>query len=184
MKKLLPLLMIIIIAMAANAEDQAVGWDKATVGEGRIIYKDNILTIDGDVVPTEDVAVIRFNTVKNDDKPAVAFRDNVSPAELIKRANILRSKYPDSGRLVLLDEGELKMNADTSQYSRSRYTVQILNEKELFNAQLSFSNNEGEYETKILMARSISPDGKVAYLKDSDITRTYPSQGLQFFFSI
>ena len=143
MKKLLPLLMIIITAVTVNAADQAVGWDKATIGEGRILYKDNILTIDGSAVPTEDVSVIRFNTVKNDDKPAVTFKDNVSPAELIKRANILKAKYPDSGRLVLLDEGELKMNADKSQYSRSRYTVQVCNEKELSNAQLSFYNNEG-----------------------------------------
>ena len=181
MKKLLPLLMIIITSVMANAADQAVGWDKATIGEGKILYKDNILTIDGNAVPTEDVSVIRFNTVKNDDKPTVTFKDNVSPVELIKRANILKAKYPDSGRLVLLDEGELKMNADKSQYSRSRYTVLVCNEKELSNAQLSFYNNEGEYETKILMARSISPDGKVSYLQESDITRTYPSQGLQFF---
>ena len=118
MKKLLPLLMIIITAVMANAADQAVGWDKETIGEGKILYKDNILTIDGNTVPAEDVSVIRFNTVKNDNKPAVTFKDNVSPAELIKRANILRAKYPDSGRLVLLDEGELKMNVDKSQLSR------------------------------------------------------------------
>ena len=81
----------------------------------------------------------------------------------------MKKKYPDASLLVLYDDGVQKLDKDKSRYSHSRYAVKIMKENQLSNSILSFYYVKGSHEVNIIMARSISPDGKVSYLNKKNI---------------
>lgn len=131
-------------------------------------------------VNPKDVSFISFNFKKEEYNNNFTIFE-ISDKDLVERGNILQKKYPDSSKLVLLDIGIQKLNKDGSRYSRSRYSIKIRNEKELDEAKLSFYTSKGEYESKIVFARSISPSGEIKFLTEEDIYYTKPSQDLSFF---
>ncbi|OHD11248.1 MAG: hypothetical protein A2086_01370 [Spirochaetes bacterium GWD1_27_9] len=163
--------------------DSIIKWDKNVINGDNIKFDGkSFYFTEKDKINKENISYISLNLTESTNEAKNDLKlDQVNPEELLKRADILQKKYQDSSILVLLDEGIQRLNKDGSQYSRSRYTIKIMNEKELQKSVLSFYYSESEQKTKILMARSISPDGKVSYLKDTDIVYTSPKQDLSFF---
>lgn len=130
----------------------------------------------------DTISYIVFNLKDEEDSKDKLFLQDISVDELLKRAEILGKDYPDSSLLVLYDDGIQKLNKDSTRYTRSRYSVKIMNEKDLSSySVLSFYYAKGDYETNIIQARSISPDGSVSYLEKSDISYTKQQQDLSYF---
>lgn len=147
-----------------------------------VFFSDDVLTIEGKEVNPETVSHILFHL----DKPKELRREReefgeIRADELLKRASFMEQKYPDAKLLVLYDEGIERLEKNGKQYSRSRYAVKIRNESQLNLATLRFGSQKGKTETKLLFARSISPDGKVYYLDLEDVSYTTPSRGRDFF---
>ena len=161
-------------------------YDSITKWDGLELTSDNI-QFDGEKfyfsnieIPLKDVSFLSLNLKKDFQKDNKSFFE-ISDKEIIERSNFLQKKYPDSSKLILVDIGIQKLNKDGSRYSRSRSSIKIMNEKELNEAQLSFYNKPGNYENRIIFARSISPQGEIKILTENDIFYTKPSQDLSFF---
>ncbi len=173
---------ILILSIDVYSTDKIVGWDNREKTGNDIRFDGKNFLLADQTIPLDDAAYLEFNIENREYKNDNSIMDNPSPEELLKRAEVLQKQFPDSSLLILNDEGIQKLNMDGSRYTRSRYSVKIMNEKEISNYNiLSLYDEKGNYESRIIMARSISPDGSISYLKPSDISITKPHQGLDFF---
>lgn len=180
-KKHFFIIAFLILLFSLYSKDAIITWDKKTINTSNMQYQDGNFIIDNDnTIDISKISYISFNTTANTTKSQTIY--DISPKELLKRASILTKKYPDYPKLILLDEGLQKMNKDGTQYSHSRYALKIVNEKSLGDAVLTFYYQPSSYESNLIMARSISPDGVVTYLSKDDIKYTTPKQqGLSYF---
>jgi len=161
--------------------EKIVLWDNKEVKAEKFIFDGQKFISDTNKIEADKVSFIKLNLNDNFESYNKNVLADISSEELIKRAEHLKKKYPDNSLLILYDDGIQQLNKDGTQYSRSRYSVKIMNESELTNSILSFYHEKGSHEVNILMARSISEDGKITYLSQSDITYTTPKQDLEFF---
>jgi len=182
MKKIKILLFnLLLIYNYLYSYEKIVLWDNEEVKAQNFIFDGQKFVSDSNKIDADKVNFIKFNLKDNFESYNKNVLEDISSEELIKRAEHLRKKYPDNSLLILYDDGIQQLNKDGTQYSRSRYAVKIMNESELSNSILSFYYEKGSHEVNILMARSISKDGKISYLNPSDITYTTPKQDLEFF---
>jgi hypothetical protein len=182
MKKAFVFLFINLFFLQLYANEKIVTWDNKEIIGGNLIFNGKEFTLDSSTIPLDEVSYIIFNQEQQKIDYHESVLENVSPEELLERAKILEKSYKDSSLLILNDEGIEMLNKDGSRYTRSRYSVKIMNEKEISNYNiLSFYYQKGSYESKIIMARSITPEGAVSYLNPSDISMTIPTQNLDFF---
>lgn len=176
------IIFLLISAPFIHSFDQIIKWDKSVKNSETIIFENGkFVSKDGDIIDQSEVSLIKFNLSDPVESEKSDIIGEVTPSELKRRADILQEKYPDSSKLILLDEGYQRMNIDGTQYSRSRYSLKINSEKDLNEANLSFYLQPGEYESRIIMARSIDKNGEVSYLSLNDVTYANPSQGLEYF---
>ena len=182
LKKIAIIICLIIFIFYSYSYEKIVSWDNEEKNADEVLFDgtDFILNKNKKIDLTS-ISYIIFNLQEDKEKPIESILEDVDAEELLKRASIMEKKYPDSSLIVLYDDGIQKLNKDGTRFTRSRYSVKIMNQKELSYSMLSFYYSKGKYESKIIMARSISLDGEISYLKESDIAYTKPKQGLSFF---
>ena len=147
-------------------------WDKENFLSKKLTFDGNSFLADNKEIEKKDISYISFNLKDQYEDLLCKDTVDISVDELLNRAKYLEHKYGDSPMLILNDNGIQKLNKDGTRYSHYRYSIKIMNEKELDSAQLTFYYVKGSYDTKILMARSISPEGEVSCLQDKDIEYT------------
>lgn len=182
LKKIISLFIIILTLTFGFSYEKVVNWDNNE-------FKTDLLRFDGDAftlgkdqkVDFANVSYISFNLKEEQEIKSDAELDDVDPKELLKRAEEFEKKYPDASLLVLYDDGIEKLNKDGTRTTRSRYSVKIMNEKELNYSNISLYFIKEKYESRIISARSISPEGKMLELDKKKVSYTSPSQGLAFF---
>jgi hypothetical protein len=176
-------LIFIISSFYLNSLDQIIQWDKSILKGDNIQFDGKNLYFKNEKTKTdiENSSYIKLNLTENDKKITDPNMEGLSVNDLLRIAGYMSKKYSDASVLVLLDSGIEKLNTDGSRYSRSRYSVKIMNEKELDRADLAFYEIPGKYDSKIIMARSISPDGEISNLSLDSISYTEPKQDLEFF---
>jgi transglutaminase-like putative cysteine protease len=176
-------LFLFLICTFSFGYDQINYWDKTNIKGDNILFDGKNFYFGKEKTDFDNnkISFISMNLSSNSTQAKDSNLDNISPSELIKRGEILQKKYPDSSILVLLDDGIEKLNKDGTRYTHSRYSVKILKEDSLTYSQLTYYNTQSIHESKILMARSIAPDGTINYLAEKNITYTEPKQGLSFF---
>ena len=173
---------LLILTTLLYSYDKVVFWNGKELKSNKSNFNGKNFEFDNKLVAGNEISYIVFNLKEEENNSNKLFLENISEKELMKRANILEKDYPDSSLLVLYDDGIQKLNKDGTRYTRSRYSVKIMNEKELSSySVLSFYYAKGDYETNIIQARSISPDGSISYLEKSDITFTKKQQDLSYF---
>lgn len=170
----------ICAVFAASSYDSVITWDNS-VSNGDGITFDGKSFIGKDFKRDfKDVSRVLFNQTPS----GAAVQNGSAPADtglLIKRGNEIRNLYPGEKIYILLDKGYYKTFKENKRYYRARYSVLVNSRSELGAANLSFYNKKGEYESNLLYARSVSPDGKVSYLNQSSVSESSYSQGMQFF---
>ena len=183
MKKIIVIVFILISVYVVIATDRIVTWDKTVYAGSKVAYDGDKLDFeDGSKVPkTDTVSYLLFNFNERSKGDDVAGTGQLQVSELTERAAYMQKKYPDAKSLVLYDDGIQKLNADGSRYSMSHYSVKIMNEKDLGYSLLVFYEIPGDTTTKIIFARSISPDGTVNNMSLDDITYSEPKRGLDSF---
>ena len=143
-------------------------------------FSNNNFYINNDEIPADEISHIIFQQQKEIDSHKLQ-SGSIKKEELIRRANDMTKKYPDQPLLVLLDDGTEQLRKDGTQYHRSRWAVKICNESQLSLATLKLGSLEGKSETRLIYARSISPDGKESFLDLNNVTYTTPSRDKNFF---
>ncbi len=181
MKKILIVFYLLISILLLNSYEKIVDWYNIEINTENLTFDGEYFYLDNVKIEKDKISHITFNLSNEKTDIKNNLLENIDPKELLKRADTLQKEFLDEPILVLSDIGIQKMNKDGSQYTRSRYSFKIMNESQLSRGVLSFYYIKGSYETNIIMARSISPDGKVSYLDKNDISYTTPKQGLESF---
>ncbi len=97
-----------------------------------------------------------------------------------KKAAIL--KKPGIKGTVILDEGQFVWRKDGKRKYRYHFIGRILKESGRSWGRIGWGFDEDRKKIKVILARSISPDGKtVKYLKKKDIKISDPAGAAQFF---
>jgi len=175
-------LLLTIFTINLISYEKIVDWENNEQKTEKIYYKGKNIIAGDKIIDKDMISYIVFNLSDDDKNDNEDKLNSVSIDELINRSKIMENKFHDSPLLVLYDDGIQKLNKDGTRYTRSRYAVKIMNEKYIDEySVLSLYYIKEDYESKILMARSISPDGEVSYINESDISVTIPKQDLEFF---
>lgn len=169
----------------ANAESAVLPVIKMNNGESinaeKLGYKDDVFLIGEKKISPDEISHIIFQKQQEGVDSHKLQTGNIGKEELLGRAKKMSDKYPDQTLLVLLDDGTEQLRTDGTQYSRARYAVKICNESQLSLATLKFGSLQGKTESKLIYARSISPDGKEVFLDLNNVTYTTPSRDRDFF---
>ena len=180
MKKLLIAFFCVNFSFSLLANHSVTLLDGTILTNTTITYSDNSLLLKEKQIPRETISHIMMNIPDSTAISSVSLLQ-VDHNELLMRAKVLEEKYPDSAKLILLDEGIEKLNTDGTNVIRTRYAVKIMNESALDLAQISLYISSGKVESKLIFARCINPDGSIHYLNMNDFTWTTPSRGAEFY---
>ena len=139
----------------------------------------------------DKVFLLKDTTVSRDSVKSIIFgiprtrEGKVSVSEDIKAildtARVAVERFPYAGGIILLDEGNETLHPDGTRTYRYHFQGKILksNRKNWGSVRLYY--NEERVRTKVLLARTIKPDGRVLNLNKKEIKITKPSEGLVFF---
>lgn len=144
-------------------------------------FKENTFCIDEKEILPDEISHILFQKQQKSVEFHKLQTGNIGKEELLNRAKKMSDKYPDQPLLVLLDDGTEQLRTDGTQYFRARLAVKICNESQLSLAELKLGSQQGKSESRLIYARSISPDGKEVFLDLDTVTYTTPSRGKDFF---
>lgn len=144
-------------------------------------FKDENFYIDGSKISSDEISHIIFQKQQEKIDSHKLQTGNIGKEELMARAKKMTESYPDQPLLVLLDDGTQQLRHDGTQYSKSRWAVKICNESQLSLATLQLGSLQGKSESRLIYARSISPDGKEVFLDLNNVTYTTPSRDKNFF---
>lgn len=184
MKRTTFIFLCLINAVLLNAQNivSTVKMDNGETGNvDKLEYRNDNLYINGNEVSPDDVSHIVFQKQQEKIEEHKLQTGNIGKEELLARAKKMSASYPDQPLLVLLDDGTQQLRNDGTQYSKSRWAVKICNESQLSLATLQLGSLLGKSESRLIYARSISPDGKEVFLDLNDVTYTTPSRGKNFF---
>ena len=144
-------------------------------------FKDENFYINGNEISSDEISHIIFQKQQEKIDSHKLQTGNIGKEELMARAKKMTESYPDQPLLVLLDDGTQQLRHDGTQYSKSRWAVKICNESQLSLATLQLGSLQGKSESRLIYARSISPDGKEVFLDLNNVTYTTPSRDKNFF---
>lgn len=184
-RKKLVLLTMLGCSFFLNAESKVSPVVKMNNGESinaeALDFKENTFFIDGKETLPDEISHIVFQKQQGNIDSHKLQTGNIGKEELLNRAKKMSEKYPDQPLLVLLDDGTEQLRTDGTQYSRARLAVKICNESQLSLATLKIGSLQGKTESRLIYARSISPDGKEVFLDLENVTYTTPSRDKDFF---
>lgn len=184
-RKKLVLLTMLGCSFFLNAESKVSPVVKMNNGESinaeALDFKENTFFIDGKETSPDEISHIVFQKQQENIDSHKLQTGNIGKEELLNRAKKMSEKYPDQPLLVLLDDGTEQLRTDGTQYSRARLAVKICNESQLSLATLKIGSLQGKNESRLIYARSISPDGKEVFLDLENVTYTTPSRDKDFF---
>ncbi len=126
--------------------------------------------VSGIVMQTKEETALKQQDADDDEIKAI-----------IARANEFGKKYPDQNGLMLLDAGYYEYKEDGSRVYRYHYRFKVLKEVAKHAANVTSYLNEGRERINILLARTISPDGKVYNLDPTSINISKPAGGARSF---
>lgn len=144
-------------------------------------FKENSFRIGEKEIQSDEISHIIFQKQQERIDSHELQTGNIGKEELLNRAKKMSDAYPDQPLLVLLDDGTEQLRMDGAQYFRARWAVKICNESQLSFAELKLGSLQGKSESRLIYARSISPDGKEVFLDLDNVTYTTPSRGKDFF---
>jgi transglutaminase-like putative cysteine protease len=107
--------------------------------------------------------------------------DSADLKPLLKEAQSLLKKFPDSDSILVLDEGNYQHRKDGTNLSRYRGVTYVVKEEALGVAQVGISFDPNREKIKIIHARSLSPDGKVYSLSPDHIKISKGTSGSVYF---
>lgn len=184
-RKKLVLLTMLGCSFFLSAESKVSPVVKMNNGESinaeALDFKENTFFIDGKETLPDEISHIVFQKQQENIDSHKLQTGNIGKEELLNRAKKMSEKYPDQPLLVLLDDGTEQLRTDGTQYSRARWAVKICNESQLSLATLKIGSLQGKTESRLIYARSISPDGKEVFLDLENVTYTTPSRDKDFF---
>ena len=177
-----------VVAVAALGSPLAVHADVVELFDGTrietesITLTDGMVTVaDGRTIPRNDVRHIAFGGAAAADERTAVAADDAEVQALLRKAQAAREEYPDVGAITLIDDGEWTLNPDGTQLQRTHGAQLILKEPWKALGQVSNWYEEGRERARLVLARTISPDGTVHEYDPADLKEVKPSGGMVSF---
>ncbi|MDD5529210.1 MAG: DUF3857 and transglutaminase domain-containing protein [bacterium] len=122
-----------------------------------------------------------IKTIPKVTAPKIEFSDTIPIKEIIKISNEAVKKYGSAKGIIILDNGTNILNPDGTQINKFHFIGKILSPETRSWADIRLSFDETRGSIKVLLARTIHPDGSVSWLDYSKIKTILPAQGMAFF---
>jgi len=153
-------------------------FDGTSKKSGSIEIKKAQVFLEDTVISMKDVMNILFMKEKTDEVNG-SIQEDVK--EIINEANRLERKYPDAGGIILIDDDEILLRPDGTRRYEYHFAAMILknSKKRWANVKLYFE--EERSRIKVVLARTIKPDGTIYNLPEEDIKIVKPKSGMVFF---
>ncbi|MFP4459579.1 MAG: DUF3857 domain-containing transglutaminase family protein [Candidatus Zixiibacteriota bacterium] len=183
MKKTILLIAILFVIISANSASITLHDGESYHLEMLEMKDDGILETDAGKFNRENVKKIIVSAERNEfdyEYPAFPLKDD-KLAEYRQIAEELEDKYPQANGITLDYYEKKNLTSDGRWFEYVHYARKVLTPEKLNWASQSFYLAEGENQIKILVARSISPDGEVHNLDLNDIVIAAPTRGIKFF---
>ncbi|MFH1421606.1 MAG: DUF3857 and transglutaminase domain-containing protein [Planctomycetota bacterium] len=163
--KFFPIL-ILLIAVSYLSADSIEMHDGANMKTDSLTYDGReFTTSEKSKIPLEKVKTITIKT--EEAKAEVNNRVPDDVKELLQSAIVAEKLFPDSKLIVLMDYGKDEMTLEKTFRNTYEYAAKILDIKKNSFSTMTLGYNEERTKIKILLARSIDPDGTV-YNYDTD----------------
>lgn len=143
-----------------------------------IQYRNRVFILKDTTISRDSVKSIIFG-IPGTKKGETAVSEDVKAILDTARAAVKR--FPHAGGIILLDEGNEILHPDGTRTYRYHFQGKILKSKRKNWGNVRLYYNEERTKTRVLLARTIKPDGRVINLNKKDIKITKPSEGLVFF---
>ena len=139
----------------------------------------------GQTLRKNDVKTVTFISATSK-QPDSAKSEPVVPPDggiknLLLQAEQATRKYPHANGIIILDDGYHTLNPDGTRKYRYHLIAKIITNKTRGWADQSLYFEEERERVKVIMGRSITPDGKVIPLDLATIQITEPARDLEFF---
>lgn len=189
-KRFLTVLTLTFILAGCVAPSVPPCQEQIELRNGKVI-KDTILSFKDDTftlkeeekVSREEVKEIKFIRPISKERPSqkepVILAREVQ--EYLTKAKEASQKYPQANGIILLDDGYDILNPDGSRSYRYHFIGKILTNKTKSWASRRLYLQEERYRVKVILARTITPEGQIFELDKSDIKIAAPARGMAFF---
>ncbi len=145
--------------------------------------EDIVTGYDADTVQLKSRGAIKISDVKEiffsskiretDENDAVV--DEAEIKAIIASADGFEKKISDQSGLILLDDGYYEYRPDGTTLYRYHYRFKVLKDNKKRKANVTHYFNEGRERVNVKLARTISPAGKVYYMKPDAINISKPT---------
>lgn len=175
-KKFSLLILILFLFTPLYSYADIVKLKNGDVITGNVEFKNNGITVQTDY---SGELFINFNKIKSleftrKDLPARVEETHDSQLLAIFKESktINENIYPNAGFVYLLDEGIYLINNDNTAEYTERQIFKVLKERGIEEANVLRTYDKYDEQVNIIHARAISPDGKIANLRDDAIKVT------------
>ncbi len=141
------------------------------------LYRNDTLFTDDTFFTRNEVKSIKF-TVK---KYETAIKADSNIYNLLRLAKDGRKKYPNAPAIVLEDKMTAILKPDGKRIYKIHYSGLILKQEKRKWGTKTIWYDEEESRVKILLARTIKPDGRILSLKPEDIKVITPYRGIVYY---
>ncbi|MFA5031937.1 MAG: DUF3857 and transglutaminase domain-containing protein [bacterium] len=159
---------------------------KVTLKDGTS-FEDKVLQANNSTVVFEKNGSIKrsfvdeIKTIPKVNSSKTEFSDTIPIKEIFKISSEAAKKFPSAKGLILLDKGINILNSDGTQINQSHFIGKILSPETRGWADVRLSFDDTRGNIKILLARTIHPDGSISWLDYSKIKIISPAQEMAFF---
>lgn len=138
------------------------------------------------IISIYEVKTIDFSDEGNQQETAAAVANKTAAVEIPADIKEIlakvpdKSKFPNAGGYIIKDEDIYTLNPDGTSKTRSHYIFKIFEDRAV-DGNIIMSYAFERESAKIVMGRTIQPDGSVSMLNDADIKEGDMFEGAQFY---
>lgn len=174
-KFLVSCFLITAFSFAVHADTIILHNGKTVKADKFSIRDSKVVLPDGTKINISEIKALNFLGERRGDSGVKNVYASKDVREILAMADKAEKMFPGVKAVHLVDHGTNTYNADGTQAYQYHFVGRILNESMMHWADNTFWIDPNKNSVEIIMARSISRDGKVSYLDKKNIRTTSPS---------
>lgn len=173
--------MIKVLLLILISTGQKISLNNGTTIDDRVMrVNDSVIVLEkSGSIKRQEVEAIKI--VPESSVPKTDFRDTIPLQKIIKDAGAASSKYPSAKGIILFDDDINILNPDGTNIYKRHLIAKVMSSEKRNWGDFSLGFEETRGNVKVLLARTIHPDGSVSYLDFSKIKIVSPAQGMVHF---
>lgn len=192
MKSLLAwlILILLVVSLAGCTSQSVLSSQQIELHDGRVI-KDTIFSFEDNTfvlakngqISKDKIKTIKFIKVVSETEPFgkdhTVLDSNVQA--YLAQAEEANKKYPEANGIILLNDTQVILNPDGTRKARYHFVGKILTNQSIDWGSNTLYLEEERVRVKVVLARTITPEGQIYELDQSDIKISEPARSMRFF---